>query len=1411
MNFISILKKYNEENNMNLNLIKVQFFMKKQKIRISLFDEDCTNREILEDLNDEISNQLCLSKNLIDLETMNLEEFTSFFLESLSDEMPILSDLSIKDFSFLDKDIFIYLKHDLLIDSLKSSKSYIQFESIVNQSGYSVVMEVREGDEIAKCAVEYENEKLAQIENKIKESAIKEVKKAKIKKVSENLDGLFSYGFKRKDLPNFVEIEHLVEDHNTVLIHGTVYEMDFKEVKNGAFLRFDLDDGNYAVRCKKWVRNEDIDLVAGEFKNGMDIQVVGVYKYDEFDKSQVMDVASIQEIHLDKSLDLNTDKRIEFNIHTKYSNLEGLVDIPDLISTLSRWDHKSFGITDEYNVQAYPEIYKAAKSKGIKVNLGCEFRMLENHPSIITNPYEIYDYDEKDIVVFDIETTGLSRYNDNITEIGAVRLVNGAITDVFQQLVNPEMIIPDFITDLTGISNNMVANEPKIAEVMPRFLEFCQGAVLAAHNADFDIGFIKRKSFEMGIEFKPVYLDTMWLARALNPHLKNHKLNTLTKEYQVRLDNHHRACDDATATAEVLIKMLDQAREQKLKLSQLNDMETDYPTSKNLSYMNLVYVQNKVGLKNMYRNVSFSSVDYLSNVPGLPWGVYEENRDGLLIASGGYRTKLFDLIATGYSDDVIYKEADKFDFFTVEPLGICDYLVSKNYVKDEEHFKSIILKIISIAMDLDKLVVAVGGVYYLDKNDFKYRNILKNYPRKRSIENRGYFYLRNTEEMMKEFDFLDQAVQEDVVIYNGYELDKLIENISPIAEGTFPPVIATAETELKDGSYEKAKSIYGENLPDIVEKRLDKELNSIISNGYATLYIIAKELVKKSNDDGYLVGSRGSVGSSFAATMADITEVNPLEPHYVCPECKHSEFIEDSQYGTGVDLPEKVCPKCGTLMKRDGFDIPFEVFLGFEGDKEPDIDLNFAGVYQPVIHKYTETMFGKRKVFRAGTLGTIADKTAYGMAKKFKEFYPEDTTLKMDPANVDKIKRKIVGVKRTTGQHAGGLIIVPEDKDIEDFTPIQYPADDAKSGIITTHFDYHAIDTNLLKLDLLGHNAPTIVRMLSDDTGLDALKIDLSDPDTMTIFHGTEKLNIKHDYTNIDTGSLGIPEFGTGFVRQMLKDTKPTTFEELVRISGLSHGTDVWLNNAQDLINNGTTVLRNAICTRDDIMNYLISQDMQSKMAFDIMEKVRKGKGLSEAHEAEMKRLGIPQWYIDSCNKIKYMFPRAHAVAYVMMSYRIAYYKVHYPAYFYATYFTNKIADFQYDIISKDLDYLTMYIKEIKASPDFSMDDKYYTLEVAEEMKARDIKLLAPDLYKSHPEKFTVENGDSILPPLMAVDSISQQVALRIAQARREGNFLSVEDFTQRTKTNKNAISAMEEFGMFDGMQNENQMDFFSM
>lgn len=1398
MQFYNLLDKLNEKFETKLYLDEVSFFKLDNELDIVLLSKnEKFDNEIKDYLYSELS-QYGIKINIIIYYTLDIINKIQNIFPNIKYE--------------IDDDNFIIFINHIKEQSFYESKK--EFVEIINKLKHLNIelkynlMEDNNKEFYQNLLIEKENN----VKNEIKELANNINENIKTNSESIQHEGLFTYGFVKTAPAQFTNLEDLVEDTSKVKVKGKVYEFRINEKDKGAWIYFDLDDGYFAIKCKLWVKKEKLNAFLSSFKEDMGIVVSGVYKYDEFDRERLLFADSIEEVILPERLDLNEEKRIEFNIHTKYSMLESVVDVKSLIKKLKLWGHKSFGLTDLFNVQAYPEIYKEAKTNGIKVNLGLQTNILEDNISILTNFYNI-DMKDKTYVVFDIETTGLSNFTNKIIEIGAVKIKNDKIVDLYQEFVNPKEGLTEFISELTGITNDMLVNAEEIDKVLPRFLEFSKDSILVAHNADFDMGFIIENANKLNINFKPIFIDTLYLARAIRPDLKNHKLNTLAKEFKVSLLNHHRASDDAKATAEIFIKMIEELKNKNIEIDKdINKLQSDFSKSNHKEYQTLIYVKNKKGLKNLYTIVSKSNLEYFGREPGIPENILKNYQDGLLLGTGNYKSKLFKLASLGYSNEILEKELSLYDFVGIVPLDFSTHLIKRGYIRDAEHLKDINKKLVDLAIKNNKIPIAIGDVYYINQNEYSFRNVLKNYPRKGTRELSKAFYLKNTQEMLNNYDYFDENLQKQIVIDNTYLLDNLIENISPIADGTFPPRIKDAEKILRDDSYEVAKSIYGEDLPEIVEKRLERELNSIISNGYAALYIIAKKLVKKSNEEGYLVGSRGSVGSSFAATMAEITEVNPLPPHYICSNCKIANFdVDIEKYTCGVDLPDANCEKCGKKLIKEGFDIPFEVFLGFEGDKEPDIDLNFASVYQSRIHKYTEELFGSGKVFRAGTLGTIAEKTAYGMAIKYNSFYPEDDSIKNDNANINRVKRAITGVKRSTGQHAGGLIIVPDDKDIEDFTPVQYPADKKETGVITTHFDYHAIDKNLLKLDLLGHNSPTVIRLLSDMSGIDAVNVDLSDEETMSIFRSTDALKIKHEYTNISDGSLGVPEFGTLFVRSMLKDTLPSTFEELIRISGLSHGTSVWLGNAQDLIKSKITDLKGAICTRDDIMNYLISKGLDNKSSFDIMEKVRKGKGVSEEEISKMKSQKVPNWYIDSCQKIQYMFPKAHAVAYVMMSFRIAYFKVHHPEYFYAVSFTNEISDFKYEHISKGLEYLTILIKSKKAEEGFKVDNEFYIYELAEEMYARDIKLAEIDLYKSHPTNFTVLDNKTLLPPLMAIPNVSESMALRIADSRNDGEFISKEDFITRTRINKTAIESMNELNIFDDMQDTNQIDFFNL
>ncbi len=1231
------------------------------------------------------------------------------------------------------------------------------------------------------------------------------------KKPQEVIEGL-NYG--RKIKSDVIPISEIYDKKGLkVSLIGRVFGLDIFETRKGSFIyTFDLEDSSDAISVKMFVSskmNHKLSLL----KNGIAVQIEGVLNFDDYANEEIFTANSLVDAVISKKIDTAYEKRIELEIHSKMTNLDGFVDNSELLETLNDWEWEAVGITDTATLQGLPDLHSALSKSGKKMLPGAELLLVEDELRILTNLSDKKVPNNKDIketefVVFDLETTGLSRFTDKITEIGAVRIKDGEITEIFNELVNPEKIIPERVIELTGITNEMVMDKPKIDEILPKFLDFAGDAILVGQNADFDIGFVGENARILNIPFAPIYMDTLPMARALFTDMGRFSLDKIARKLNIPSFNHHRASDDARATGQIFIKMYDMIMKQDLDLASINNLDTEYIKAKHEEFSAIVFAKDKVGLKNLYQLISESRMSNFSREAKAPISLLKKYHEGLLVGSGGHDGFLFKALLNGYPKAKIDEITSLFDFYQVEPLGIFADEVSNGRVRSYDHVKEINKEIIKLGKDLNKLVVATGGVRYLKPRDYKLRNILHKGQYFRYHENEPLYYLRTTTEMLEGFKYLDKDLARDLVIKNPKIIADMVEDIRPIPAGTFPPKIEGSDEKLRETCYKKARSIYGNDLPQIVEDRLERELNSIISNGYAVLYIIAKDLVGKSNDDGYLVGSRGSVGSSFAATMADITEVNPLSPHYVCPECKYSEFFENDRLGAGIDYPDKDCPKCGTPLNKDGHNIPFEVFLGFEGDKEPDIDLNFAGEYQPTIHKFTEELFGEGKVFRAGTIGAIQDNTAFGYIKKYSEEYQEEFTN----AQIRKLQRGLKDVKRTTGQHPGGLIVVPNDIDIFDITPIQYPADDPAGDIKTTHFTYNMMHETLLKLDLLGHDVPSIIRALQDLTGTDPLQIKMDDPKVMKIFSSTDTLDIKHDFSNNEIGTLGIPEFGTNFVRGMLKDAYPTKFSEMTRISGLSHGTDVWLNNAKDLITSKTANFDEIISTRDDIMNALIQQGLDKKESFQIMEIVRKGKPLAQEQVDYMRDNRVPEWYIESCLKIKYLFPKAHAVAYCLMSYRIAYYKVYYPTAFYATYYNTKVNDFAYSIIINGLESIQVSLKSYAQRFDLTARDENIrkVLEVAEEMYARDIKIDKADLYKSHATKFTLSEREGyILPPLSAVDNVSEAMAIDIVREREIRDFISIEDFKNRTSVNKNAIESLKNNGIIDGIQEKDQMSLF--
>ncbi|MGL4774700.1 MAG: PolC-type DNA polymerase III, partial [Clostridium sp.] len=1181
------------------------------------------------------------------------------------------------------------------------------------------------------------------------------------------------------------------------------------ETKTGkTILTFYITDLTSSITVKCFLKANEKDEVLEGVKKGLYCKVRGEAVYDTYQREVVImgrDIVKMQKI---ERMDGATEKRIELHAHTTMSTMDGIVSVGKLVEKAAKWGHEAIAITDHGVVQAFPDAQSAAKKNKIKVIYGVEGYLVDNGVPMVLN--ERGETLLSDYVVFDLETTGFSPKNDKIIEIGAVKVSEGKIVDNYSVFVNPRRNIPYKITELTGITDDMVRDAKSIEEILPEFLEFCKGSVLVAHNAPFDTGFIKYNCNILRLPFDYGVLDTVPLARYLYPDLKKVKLNLVAKYLGIELKNHHRAVDDAKATADILLKMFEKLRDE-MEILDLKTLNTKYLSNVNVkklpSYHIIMLAKNQDGVKNLYKLVSEAHLNHFFKSARTPKSLLLEHREGLILGSACEGGQLYRSILDGKTDEELKEIVEFYDYLEIQPVENNAFLIEKGNVKDFDEIREINRRIYNLAKKHNKLIVATGDVHFLEPQDEAFRRIIMAGKGFKDADNQAPLYLKTTEEMLKEFSYLGEAEAREVVIHNPKKIADMVEVVKPIPDETFPPKIEGADDDIRNMTLNKVHSIYGDELPEVVQKRLDKELNSIISNGYAVLYLIAQKLVAKSLEDGYLVGSRGSVGSSFVATMADITEVNGLPPHYVCPNCKKSEFFLDGSISSGADLPDKDCPECGAKYIKDGHDIPFETFLGFEGDKEPDIDLNFSGEYQGVVHKYCEVLFGKGFVFKAGTIGTVAEKTAYGYVRK----YLDERSIVASGAEIERLTVGCTGIKRTSGQHPGGIMVVPSDNEIYNFTPIQHPADDNDSDIITTHFDYHSISGRLLKLDILGHDDPTVLRMLQDLTGLDPKTIPLNDEKVISLFTSPEALGVTAEELECEVGSYGLPEFGTKFVRGMLVDTQPKSFADLVRISGLSHGTDVWLNNAQYFIKEGYTTLKDCISTRDDIMVYLMYKGVPPKLAFTIMESVRKGKGLTEDFEKSMRENDVPDWYIESCKRIKYMFPKGHAVAYVMMAVRIAYYKVYYPHAYYATFFTVRADDFDADLICKGEGAIHARLQELyELGNGATVKDKglMTSLELAFEMYKRGIKLLKVDLYKSEAVKFIIEDGN-LRPPINALAGVGDNAAKSIVEARKDGEFISKEDLRLRAKVTKTVIETLSNHGCLEGLSETNQLSLF--
>ena len=1207
-----------------------------------------------------------------------------------------------------------------------------------------------------------------------------------------------------------ITIANLNRAVNNITLAGEIFGLEVKEMKKkGNFsVSFGLTDKNGSVTVKKLIFAERGEQEFLNLKDGMVVVIEGKYAFDEFENENVLTPFSVMEIKKIDRTDNAPEKRVELHLHTNMSSMDATIPPDVAVKTAAKFGHPAIGITDHGNVQGFQKAMLAAEKTGMKVLYGVEAYFVDDTAKAIYGNDKISFEDE--FVAFDIETTGLSPLSCKITEIGAVLVKKNEVIATFQTFVDPETPIPADIVKLTGITDEMVKGAPKDCEAVAEFLKFVGDRMLIAHNASFDMSFIRKVAEDNGMPFDNSYLDTVSMSRFANPELKKHKLNIIAEYFNIGEFNHHRASDDAEMCAKIFYRMVEKLEGEGIytpaQMSQAMNKSTDPLSLK--TYHIILYAQNAVGLKNMYKIISKGYLEYYKKVPRVPKTVLEAHREGIIIGSACEAGQLYTAVLENKPWDDLLTIADFYDYLEIQPLCNNAFLIENGTVANEETLKDINRTIIKLGDALGKPVVATCDAHFLNYEDEIYRKVLLAGMKFSDADKDIHLYYRTTEEMLKEFEYLGKEKAYEIVVSNTNKIANMISgDIRPFPEGTFTPKIEGAEEDLHRMCYERAHSMYGNPLPELVENRLSKELTSIIKNGFAVLYMIAQKLVKFSEDNGYLVGSRGSVGSSFVASMGGISEVNPLPPHYYCPKCNYSEFFTDGSVGSGFDLPDKNCPHCGTKLVNEGHDIPFETFLGFYGDKSPDIDLNFSGDVQGRVHKYTEELFGAENVFRAGTIGTLADKTAYGFVVK----YMEDKNITVNKSEINRVIAGCVGVRRTTGQHPGGIVVVPKEYEIYDFCPVQHPADDPNSDIITTHFTFEYLHDTLLKLDELGHDIPTKYKLIERFSDTSVLDVPMNDPDTYKIFASTEVLGCDLSPIGVKFGTLGIPEFGTKFVMQMLEDTKPQKFADLLQISGLSHGTDVWLGNASELIRKGTCTISTVIGTRDDIMLALIRYGVEKSHAFKIMEMVRKGKGLTPEFEAEMRASNVPDWYIDSCKKIKYMFPKAHAAAYVMSAIRLGWYKVHMPLAFYSGYWSAAPGGFDGELAMRGKDAILQALEDIKNKGKEATqkdNETYSAMLMVYEYLSRGFKFLPVDIYKSDSKYYLPEDGKIRL-PFSSLSGLGEAAAQNIVESRSGGEYLSVEDLRQRTGISKSVIEILQTNGALDGLSETSQISLF--
>ena len=1366
--------------------------------------------------------------------------YESFLLE--------LKEKSIIDFEIINTASYEFVGNQLIFDcernflSVKRSaelREYFQ-NLFLERFGYEVQVEFKYHDapkkeeeeeffvpyfskEIKEKTVEKEktSEKKVAKEKEPAKAEKKEWKrfdksKSAYRRLPDDPDIIYGRSFEGDSVP----ISEIVDEIGEVVIVGKILSKEEREIRNEkTIVIFNVTDFTDTITVKIFVKNEQLEDISGKLSKGAFVRIKGMAVFDRFDKEiTIGSVVGIKTIgdFTTKREDHSPKKRVELHAHTLMSDMDAVVDVKTMIKRAKSWGHKAIAITDHGVVQSFTEAAHCLdKDDDFKIIYGMEGYLVDDVKDIVEND-KGQSLDDA-CVVFDIETTGFSATRDRIIEIGAVKVIEGKIVDKYSTFVNPDIPIPFEIENLTHITDEMVMDAPMIDVILPQFFEFCKGCILVAHNASFDVGFIRTKAAEMQIETDFTVVDTVGLARMLLPKLNRFKLNVVAKELHVSLESHHRAVDDAGATAEIFVKFIAMLKEK--GITTLLDINKSGKLSPEVikklpTYHVIILAKNELGRINLYRLVSKSHIEYYNRRPRIPKSLLEKNREGLIIGSACEAGELYRALVRKESQDEITRIVNFYDYLEIQPIGNNEFMKrseKSDYadITTDEDLQEYNKKIVELAEQFHKLCVATCDVHFLDPEDEVYRRIIMAGKGFADADMQPPLYLRTTEEMLEEFKYLGSEKAEEVVITNTNKVADMIEYISPVRPDKCPPVIENSDQDLRQICYDKAHSMYGDPLPEPVESRLEKELTSIIGNGFAVMYIIAQKLVWKSNEDGYLVGSRGSVGSSFVATMSGITEVNPLPAHYYCENCHYSDFDSEEVKAyagkSGCDMPDKLCPVCGEPLMKDGHEIPFETFLGFYGDKEPDIDLNFSGEYQNHAHDYTEVIFGDGQTFRAGTIGTLAEKTAFGYVYK----YFEEKEIHKRRPEMERIAQGCVGVRRTTGQHPGGIVVLPIGEEIYSFTPVQRPANDMTTQTITTHFDYHSIDHNLLKLDILGHDDPTMIRMLEDLTGVDAKTIRFDDEKVLSLFANLDALHITaEDLDGCDLGSLGVPEFGTEFVMQMLRDTQPKTFSDLVRISGLSHGTDVWLNNAQYFIAQGNCELSTAICTRDDIMTYLIHMGVENGLAFKIMESVRKGKGLQDHMVEAMKEAGVPEWYMESCRRIKYMFPKAHAAAYVMMAFRIAYFKVYYPLAYYAAFFSIRASSFNYELMCLGRERLEYHMADYKRRSNeltAKEQDTLKDMKLVLEMYARGFEFAPIDIYTAKARYFQIVDR-KLMPSLSTIDGLGDKAADAVVEAAKQGKFLSRQDFKNRCKVSSTVTDLMADLGLLGDLPMTNQM-----